>query len=32
MDAYYTFGEWQEDYEADEGGEVPPDLKRGVLS
>ena len=32
LDAYYTSGEWREDYEADEGGELPPDLKRGVLS
>ena len=29
---YYTSGEWREDYEADERGELPPDLKRGVLS
>ena len=32
LEAYYTSGEWQEDYEADERGELPPDLKRGVLS
>ena len=32
LDAYYTSGEWREDYEADELGELPPDLKRGVLS
>ena len=32
LDAYYTSGEWREDYEADEMGELPPDLKRGVLS
>ena len=32
LDAYYTSGEWREDYEADERGELPPDLKRGVLS
>ena len=32
MDAYYTSGKWREDYEADERGELPPDLKRGVLS
>ena len=32
LDAYYTSGEWQEDYEADERGELPPDMKRGVLS
>lgn len=32
LDAYYASGEWREDYEADERGEFPPDLKRGVLS
>ena len=32
LEAYYTSGEWMEDYEADELGELPPDLKRGVLS
>ena len=32
LGAYYTSGEWREDYEADERGELPPDLKRGVLS
>lgn len=32
LDAYYTSGEWREDYEADERGEFPPELKRGVLS
>ena len=32
LDAYYTSGLWLEDYEADERGELPPDLKRGVLS
>lgn len=32
LDAYYTSGEWREEYEADERGELPPDLKRGVLS
>ena len=30
--ARYTSVEWQNDYEADERGEFPPDLKRGVLS
>ena len=29
---YYTGGQWLRDYEADERGELPPDLKRGVLS
>ena len=32
LDAYYSSGEWMEDYEADERGELPPDLKRGVLA
>ena len=32
LNAYYMSGEWREDYEADERGELPPDLKRGVLS
>ena len=32
LDAYLASGEWLEDYEADERGEFPPDLKRGVLS
>ncbi len=29
---YLESGAWREDYEADEAGLVPPDLKRGVLS
>ena len=32
LNTYYTSGQWREDYEADERGELPPDLKRGVLS
>lgn len=32
LNAYYTSGQWRDDYEADERGELPPDLKRGVLS
>ena len=32
LEAYYASGEWLEDYTADENGEFPPDLKRGVLS
>ncbi len=32
LEAYYTSSAWREDYEADERGEFPPDLKRGVLS
>ena len=29
---YYESGQWLRDYEADERGELPRDLKRGVLS
>ena len=29
---YYSGGQWLRDYEADERGELPRDLKRGVLS
>ena len=29
---YYEGGQWLRDYEADERGELPADLKRGVLS
>jgi hypothetical protein len=29
---YMDSGQWKEDYEADEKGEIPKDLKRGVLS
>lgn len=29
---YYQSGQWLADYEADERGEIPRDLKRGVLS
>ncbi len=32
LEDYYTSGEWREDYEADEAGAFPADLKRGVLS
>lgn len=32
LEAYYSSGEWRADYEADERGELPDDLKRGVLS
>ena len=32
LEEYYTSGEWQADYEADEAGLFPVDLKRGVLS
>ena len=29
---YYASPLWREDFEADEAGELPPGLKRGVLS
>ena len=29
---YYESGQWLRDYESDEQGELPADLKRGVLS
>ena len=29
---YYANGQWMRDYEADEKGEIPRNLKRGVLS
>lgn len=29
---YYGSSRWLEDYEADEAGKIPADLKRGVLS
>ena len=32
LEAYYTGGQWLADYERDERGEFPADLKRGVLS
>ena len=32
LDTYYTSVEWREDCEADERCELPPELKRGVLS
>ena len=32
LEAYYTGGKWQKDYEYDEKGKLPADLKRGVLS
>ena len=30
--AYYESDDWREDFEADEAGKLPRDLKRGVLS
>ena len=32
LSAYYSGGQWLADYEADERGELPRGLKRGVLS
>lgn len=32
LERYLESGVWQQDYEADERGELPADLKRGVLS
>lgn len=29
---YYENGRWLQDYESDERGEIPVDLKRGILS
>ena len=32
LDSYYTSGDWRRDYELDEAGLLPKDLRRGVLS
>ena len=32
LNAYLSSGEWRKDYEDDEAGLLPADLKRGVLS
>ncbi len=32
LEQYYTSPEWMEDFEADENGMLPAELKRGVLS
>lgn len=32
LETYYTGGQWRKDYEADEAGKLPQNLKRGVLS
>ena len=32
LEAYYTSAQWRKDFEADEAGKLPKDLKRGVLS
>ena len=32
LEAYYTSSQWRKDFEADEAGKLPKDLKRGGLS
>ena len=32
LEAYYTSPQWRKDFEADQAGKLPKDLKRGVLS
>ena len=32
LGAYYNSPQWRKDFEADEAGKLPKDLKRGVLS
>lgn len=32
LEAYYEGPDWRTDFETDEAGQLPPDLKRGVLS
>ena len=32
LQEYYASGEWQDDHDADQNGELPPSLKRDVLS
>ena len=32
LEEYYSGGRWLADFEADERGELPPELPRGVLS
>ena len=32
LEEYYGDGEWRKDFEDDEAGRIPQDLKRGVLS
>ena len=32
LETYYTSSQWRKDFEADESGKLPRDLKRGVLS
>jgi len=32
LEAYYTQGQWLQDYQDDENGRIAPDIPRGVLS
>lgn len=32
LTAYYASSQWMEDFDADQAGKLPQDLKRGVLS
>ena len=32
LETYYNSPQWRKDFEADEAGKLPKDLKRGVLS
>ena len=32
LEQYYTSGQWRKDFEDDEAGKLPQELKRGVLS
>ena len=32
LEAYYSSDEWKQDFEYDEAGHLPKDMKRGVLS
>lgn len=32
LEAYYTSAQWRSDFDADEAGQLPQNLKRGVLS
>ena len=32
LNEYMSSGQWQKDFEADEAGKIPKDIRRGVLS
>lgn len=32
LSSYYSNGQWRQDFEDDEAGKIPGDIKRGVLS